>query len=466
MFYSSKIHIARFDSIGANDNYMKKWDLSAKRGLSQHRFLIKSLLFSFAAVLPSYASATDDSVINDLLKLIEQKAYQQAYDLGEKVFDDYAGEAEFDYLYALSAKQIGEYQRAIFAFERVTLNHPGNLNAKLALAIAYYDLANYKAAQRELEDALLLNPSEQQSEKINRYIELISQRIKDSQKRWLASLELGLGYDDNINSGIDENNELGLSEGTGEGAALALFKASLAYQYPLTKSSRLYFQSQFKQSSYQGFSQYQKRNLDFVTGYKSKDDDFAYGFSVFAQPFWVGGDKYQDMLGIKADTTWFWHNKWSSSLNLNVMKNNHKSNDELDLQVNNLSLSLAYKHKTSKHNFAFNLGQDKVDNKAGLFRHYDKSQWGLSYAYQRFIANEFIFSAGSSYTNAEYDRLHPIFNHVFRHDKTTQFNSSLSYIFDSNWLWNNQVLLSYKQSNLALYDYDRQLVISKLQYRF
>ncbi len=87
--------------------------------------------------------------LTELTQLIEQSKFPLAYQLGLTMHEEWEGDEQFDFNFALAASQTGHYNQAIFAFERLLDAHPNNLRFRLEMARCYYFLNNHEAAKRE-----------------------------------------------------------------------------------------------------------------------------------------------------------------------------------------------------------------------------------------------------------------------------------------------------------------------------
>ena len=108
------------------------------------------------------------------------------------------GQPEFDYLLGVAALDSGKLEEAIIAFERVLALIPNHAGAQMDLARAYYAAGSFDLAEGAFVKLRESNPPPAAQQAINRYLEAIQSRKRQTQAGWSGFGELGLGYDTNI----------------------------------------------------------------------------------------------------------------------------------------------------------------------------------------------------------------------------------------------------------------------------
>ncbi len=121
-------------------------------------------------------------------------AYAELAPLQEQL----AGQPEFDYLLGVAALDSGRLEEAVIAFERVLALVPNHAGAHMDLARAYYSVGSYDLAEAAFVKLQALKPPPAAQQAINRYLESIQARKRQTQPGWTGFGELGLGYDSNI----------------------------------------------------------------------------------------------------------------------------------------------------------------------------------------------------------------------------------------------------------------------------
>lgn len=419
-----------------------------------------------------------------LLKLVQAERFQEAYQLAELLFDDFAGEPEFDFLYGLAARNSGNHQSAIFAFERVILNRPTELRARVALAVAYYELNNFKAAQTEFSKALALKPNQSVIKRINQYIELMDNKIMRSREHFYGSLTAGIGHDSNVNSGLGDDSKLVPILGTPLEATFAVasdsqaqIKANLSYDHPMTKTDTAFASVGASKTTYQEQKDFVKRTLDVSAGYRGAVELFSYQVVAYAQPFWLATDKYQDSYGMSANALFAVGESDSIVLGTNLARIDNVNDDSLDLNQAGVNVSYKIRSGYSQHQFKVGVAAERVKTFDEISKRNERNVYSLGYNYITFLGTSLQLYGGVDVRISQHqheDLKFFVLNedgsssafYPQREDESFNYSLGLDWYFASDWVWQNSVRYSDKQSNVEIYDYDRELYTSSVQYRF
>ena len=84
-------------------------------------------------------------------ELVDARQAQAAYKMLAPHSDQYAGQPDFDYVFALACLDTGHVTEGVFALERVLAVNPEHPQARAELARAYLLLGELDAARKEFE---------------------------------------------------------------------------------------------------------------------------------------------------------------------------------------------------------------------------------------------------------------------------------------------------------------------------
>jgi len=159
-----------------------------------------ALAFLFAAAA---ASSWADALTDRAKRLLEQKKSQEAYDLLLPQEGARAGDPEFDFYLGIAAMESREYERAVFAFERVLAVQPDNKLARAYIAQAYFEMGELETAKREFETVQKQQvPDQTARDRIDSYLAA----IKSAESNKVTGfVEVGGGYDTNVNAATSSN---------------------------------------------------------------------------------------------------------------------------------------------------------------------------------------------------------------------------------------------------------------------
>ena len=171
--------------------------------IQRARFRGVAIVAIFSA-FASMAALADDPVLESARRLLASGNAKQAYTELSAAQDKMTGMPEFDYLLGVAALDSGKTEDAIIAFERVLALIPNHAGAQMDLARAYYAAGSFDLAEAAFLKLRAANPPPAAQIAINRYLDAIQTRKKQTTAGWSAYGELGLGYDSNI-TGVPQN---------------------------------------------------------------------------------------------------------------------------------------------------------------------------------------------------------------------------------------------------------------------
>ncbi|MGE0483924.1 MAG: tetratricopeptide repeat protein [Gammaproteobacteria bacterium] len=158
------------------------------------------------ALLLATAAGADDDPIARAQALVDQGQPNAAYDLLLPLESTHAGEPAFDYLFGIAALDAGHALQAVFALERVVDARPEDGPARGELARAYLALGETDDARDEFARVEEMDLPPEARQTIERYmssIELFHDRTRTRYRPWI---EIGAGFDTNVNGATDDRS--------------------------------------------------------------------------------------------------------------------------------------------------------------------------------------------------------------------------------------------------------------------
>ena len=271
------------------------------------KLFLKKLKVGLFFLILSATSFADTS-FPVLEKLVKQQKYQLAYDLAKNIRTQNEGDPRFDYLYGLSALQIGDYNEAVFALDRVTVVSPNVIRPRLELARAYLKLNNKNAALKEFNDVLNLSPPPQVRKNVQVYIAELkrdrSSQISGSVIKKLATF--AIGYDDNINFGYQDDTIDIIEFGTITLDPSAVRQKSgfiessfqIKQNKSLDKKRSSYALARIKHRDYLKNGDYNLTDFDLRKGFLWNRKDQQLQINLRARPVLLGGKLYSNTLSL------------------------------------------------------------------------------------------------------------------------------------------------------------------------
>lgn len=165
---------------------------------------IACLILCVAAVLAG-ANAAADELLREAQAHMDAGRPAAAYELLKAAEADRAGQPGFDYLLGVAALDSGNPVDAVFALERAVDISPESGPARAELARAYLALGETDDARNEFDKVKAMDVPADVRETIDRYMTAIDSFHDVTRTRFRPWVQIGLGYDTNVNSATDQN---------------------------------------------------------------------------------------------------------------------------------------------------------------------------------------------------------------------------------------------------------------------
>lgn len=427
---------------------------------------------------------------DDVKALLEQGKDKEAYAAG-KASPDALGTPLFDFYFGISALNAGVPGEGVLALERYLLEFPDNRSAQFQLARGYFILGEDQRARDEFT-ALVAGASASELDKITQFLDAIRSRESSYKPTSAAYIEMGGGYDSNINSGIKSGQVAGLPAGffvtpgqssEQQGDFFSTVSAGIQGSYPVAPGLAFYGGTMLSGRYHKlGTSNVFDQTVWGLQGGVSRiDGRNLYRLGVDLARLSVGN---QDYLGLTTLVGEWQHqndqfNRVGLALqysdqsykNINTYLDRAKTllvasgADVRDSRLTNLTASWT---RTLTHPWtpiltaALNYGDDKNSkNRTDLSR----SLAGLRGAVTVQPFSKWTFSAGLSYQNSRYGGdfatgIGP------RRDDYFALDLSSTYPLSRNWSVRGEYQHVDQQSNIGFYKYTRDAVVVKLRYEF
>src|SRR5512134_1167604 len=198
----------------------------------------------FLSLLAWIGAAHADAVLDEAKRLMAERNAPAAWALLEPLEKERAGDPEYDYLLGIAALDAGHPTRAVFALERVLAVNPNHAQARAEIARAYFVLGERRAAKQEFESVQQQAIPDEARATIQKFLSAIEAAGAGDRPALSGFLELGGGYDSNVNAGPGGSSVavpafggqiLTLDPlGVEKSSASLSFAGSVSFRYPLT----------------------------------------------------------------------------------------------------------------------------------------------------------------------------------------------------------------------------------------
>ncbi|HEB99961.1 MAG TPA: hypothetical protein ENJ05_10695 [Thiotrichales bacterium] len=270
--------------------------------------LISHLLI-IALAFGAQSAMAASNYVQEIKALYESGRVREAYALANRHLLEAEGDPAFDYYYGLAAIDSGFVSQGVFALERVLLLRPDNDLVRLELARGYFLLEQYDRARREFNKVLAAGPPQEVQANIRSFLDIIRLRESDYKTTAGLYLELGTGYDTNVNSGPSGANFDSplLGPGTLDNASVAMEDAYLNYaagvnvSHPVRPGLALTGNLSYSHREHEEATEFDIGSFNAQGGVSWVRGDDRYQAGLQWQNYEVGHDRYRELLGLNGE---------------------------------------------------------------------------------------------------------------------------------------------------------------------
>lgn len=422
-----------------------------------------------AAVLTVNSSAQEErgraaaSAYEQGKKHFEAKQYAKAYEKFLEAFRENPGDLNTNFMLGRAAFEMGNYQTAVMAFERILMVRPDLQRVKLELARSYFRLNSYEIAKRYFGEVLATDlPPE-----VRRNIEGLMEQMRPG--FFSGTLSMGYNWDSNVRLS-PENSRIGTAIGERVLAPEDRLKRDefisttlvVDHKYRLAEGRRLWWKTTALNYNayYNHEDELDVNYFSVLTGPAIESEEWALelrGLGTYVEEGRhaylrsVGGTSFAVRalnehvllaMGAKAEYLSFYDERDRSGLNLSA-----SIGPVLVWGENRVVTQFGFEEQGARD------GTEAYDGFRALVR------------YERQLPLDIRLILGYRFEDSHYDATEPDFA-TRRRDRFHAFSVGLSKQITSN-LW-AELSHTYTDcsSSVELYDYDRHLTAIALSLRF
>ncbi|OOZ40058.1 hypothetical protein BOW53_09175 [Solemya pervernicosa gill symbiont] len=416
--------------------------------------------------------------IDTLSRLVNSGNSEEAYRLASETVEANEGDPKFDYLYGVAAVDSGHASEGVFALERVLMAQPSNQAARLELARGYFALGEDDRAEELFNRVQRLNPPSRVRENVQRYLDAIQARREEGKVVAVAYVEVGFGYDSNINSSPEDANFtsplLGqgtLSEESTEQDDL-FYSASVGGKLSIPLSENVSLLGKLD-TNYRGNGEYDQYNSGVVTGqagFTVKGKRSYLQLVGVGQAFYLDSEINREMLGLNAD--WVQDLTRHTQLTLSLQFADFEYPDQ---QIRNstqtttgLGITTRFSSRLSPVLYATGFyGHEHADDddpfggKAVAQREFG----GVRVGGQLNLTPKFALQTSLTGQYSDYGGMQLLFL-TNREDESYLFDAGFAWAPADHWTLRGSASYTRSESNIEIYEYDRVLTQLSLRRDF
>lgn len=371
----------------------------------------------------------------------------------------------------MSARESGDYEASVKAFEGVLSADPTLNRARAELAVSYYKLLNFTAAKAQAQQ-ILDNPETPEGVKIN--IRKFLEKIDNEGKKHIFTpyVTFGFGHDDNINVGPSSNIiNLGgaqlVANATEISRNYTLFNAGLAHRYLSPESVQLFNHSaaylwqtnvSFFQNNYFNSSDFDLNVVSVNTGpLLVVAEKWRLGMDMTYDYIELGHSKLADFYGVTPKVTW--NISQFTDITLDAQLQSRAFNDRQ-----------APGRDSTYHSLGLNIARSFLDTKLNLqiggrlFNENAEDNRRSNDGYQLLASGNYRFNGSDSvyvkniFRHNDFDGKEPLFNRSRDEDENRTsigYNHKFTSGYVKDWSIDTSITHTHNNANLPIYEYRR-----------
>jgi len=402
-------------------------------------------------------------------QLIAQGEYQQAYDLAQGLLFENEGDPEFDLLYGIAAIDSGHVSEGVFALERILIVDPDHPQALLEMARALFILGEDAKARALFLKVKQLNPPESVQQKIDGFLAQIDARRAGGLARSNGYLQLGAGYDDNISGGpAGQTTVVQLNDSALErGDSFSQLKAGWQYARPLSGNREFLFDASLDNRYYSGESEQNFQTYNLGVGHRWNFAQDRIDLRLSGQSYILDKERYREMATLSAE----WSHALSDStlFSTSVTYNNiyYPDAETRDAEQWILGGNLLHRLGNSTLLSAGIFTGTEDPDEPGVINQgtTDRSFYGGHIGLQHSLDENWLLSAAMVSQLSRY-RGTVVFYTDDREDDYYSLGMTLQRPISEQWLLSFAYSYARNDSNIEIYDYDRQQLSAAVRFLF
>jgi len=398
--------------------------------------------------------------IAHLQSLFESYKRGQAYDYAKQYQSEMEGDPYYDYFFGVSAIDTGHASEGTFALERVLLVFPEDQVARIELARGYFNLQEYALAKDAFNAVLKNNPPDTVKDIAQTYLDRI--RINESRYRPTHSgfIEFALGYDDNVNIGVDESINLPGSEAQADN--VATLSGAWSYAHPFSPGwlfeSTLF--GDFRKN--QDLSAFDTATGSLQLGIAHIQADSKYKAELIAQQFNLDGESFRTLNGINLN--WQYTLSQQSSFNSSLQYARfdypnlvYKNSDLITLGLNYTRAFSSYLQPLLFTNLSLGTENAQDTSNPVALRETERDIYSLRIGLVLNFTNTIALQSAIGTQNSAYNE---------REDDYNTANLNLVWAFARKWRLDTRYGYTKNDSTDNLRSYQRKVINMTLNYTF
>jgi len=416
--------------------------------------------------------AAESFDMNRLSALFEKYKRKEAYLYASEHLAAQEGDPYFDYYYGVSAIDSGFASQGVFALERVLLVFPGDPVARLELARGYFVLEEYARSRQEFETVLETDPPD--SVKRTAYLYLDRIRIEESRYRttWSGFVEIGGGYDTNVNSAPSDDISVPLTPSSlQQEDNFYNLAGRVKVDHPFAPGWKVNAIATAVAKKNQDLDAFDTLTGTLQTGLSLISVSSQYNADIVVQEFQLDGKGYRQLTGTNFGWKYNITELSNFTTSLQYAKLDYDIFPILDSQL--YTLNLGYTHQfpvpTSPVLFTnIKLGtEDAKSDSATALANTERDIYSLRLGAAFSLSPSFVIQTIAGIQNSQYQGANILLpGNGKREDDFISADLNLLWLLNQDWRIDTRIAYIRNDSNIELREYDRLMASINLNYNF
>lgn len=436
-------------------------------------FGLSFLIAALSQALPVQGA----ELLDETRQLIQSGHTADAYRILDPLQERRAGNPDYDYLLGVSALESGYPARAAFAFQRVLERRPDDSQTRTELARAYLLMGENDLAKAEFDRVLKQAPPAPIRAAVGRYLGAIERLDAGGTSSNLSGfLELGTGYDGNVNAATSDDSilvpvldfaEVPLEQtAVSRADGFAGLRGHLRYGQSVDDNVRMFVGGKGERQNYFSQSEFVRTRFDLFTGFNVLQGRNRYTATVMGERFWLDGGTNREQLGLNlhwqhiADA----RNQFTAFMQFSGFRYPEQAARDVNQGAGGIGWAHALDMPGTPVIYAG--GYAGKDNEQDPLRSdIGRNFWGTRLGGNYSLTERTSIDANFYYQRSLYGDIDPYFLKT-RKDDLTDFAVSLEYRIGREWSASAKVRYTNNESTIGITEYVRSQTMVSLRRDF
>lgn len=426
---------------------------------------LSSSLYSQEFISTSF---NQDIELNKFILHYKNKNYKSSFIGFSEYLEKYGLNKSVAFMLGRSAFELGKYDEALIAYEKVLYLDPNNPRVKLEMAQTYFKMSSYDKAEALFEEVLKYDSIPEVVKK-NIKLSLASLKTKNKKSFLTATLIFGVGFDSNINNepsvdSITYGNFI--KDVSKESDELINSALSLSHIYRLSNSWNI--KNQFMAYT-QKYMTYKEKDFDIIafdTKFINYSKNHKVSFGVGINHIWLNNKDYSTNFTVDSSFLYKLNEKVDLDIQAKTIRKNYADSNLQDKESNVYELKKGVILSSPSYGINSLYLTTGIEKKIrGNRTDIDQDYISLSYNNKYPLSKTLMLINNLDYSSTNYKKVNLIYSSK-REDKKTSLTTTLVKSINKNLAISAVTNFTDVDSNQLDYEYNKYSIKTNVYYSF